>query len=92
MLKYAYIPLAEHQMDLVGKLVETVLLVVQMLQTLAVAVAVAVVLQIPVALPCLVEGLHTLVVVPPYQAEAHQTFAVVGDHQIQADHLGQTGS
>lgn len=88
MLKYAYIPLAEHQMDLVGKLVETVLLVVQMLQTLAVAV----VLQIPVALPCLVEGLHTLVVVPPYQAEDHQTFAVVGDHQIQADHLGQTGS
>lgn len=88
MLKYAYIPLAEHQMDLVGKLVERVLLVVQMLQTLAVAV----VLQIPVALPCLVEGLHTLVVVPPYQAEDHQTFAVVGDHQIQADHLGQTGS
>lgn len=88
MLKYAYIPLAEHRMDLVGKLVETVLLVVQMLQTLAVAV----VLQIPVALPCLVEGLHTLVVVPPYQAEDHQTFAVVGDHQIQADHLGQTGS
>lgn len=90
MLKYAYIPLAEHRMDLVGKFVETVLLVVQMLQTLAVAVAV--VLQIPVALPCLVEGLHTLVVVPPYQAEDHQTFAVVGDHQIQADHLGQTGS
>lgn len=88
MLKYAYIPLAEHRMDLVGKLVETVLLVVQTLQTLAVAV----VLQIPVALPCLVEGLHTLVVVPPYQAEDHKTFAVVGDHQIQADHLGQTGS